>query len=209
MSAGAQAPRDADVLHRLRTATADEHARVEAALDLLDPGLTRARLSTALERLHGFWLAAEDRLDAWAVREPAAATAVDWPRRRRAHLFAADLEFLGHPAAARTPALPPVPGTDEALGRLYVLEGSSLGGRFIDRHLATLPAFAGVRLRAFSPYGEATGQMWHAFRAVVRRRVDAGGDPDRMVRAAVTTFGALAAWCSEDATEDFPAELPA
>lgn len=188
---------DADVLQPLRTATSADHARVEAALDLLDPALTPAGLSAALDALHGFWRAAEAGLDAWALRESASAAAVAWPRRRRAHLFAADLESLGAAPARATPSLPSVLGTDDALGRLYVLEGSTLGGRFIDRHLAVLPTFAGVQLRAFSPYGADTGRMWHAFRAVVRRRPAEGGDADRIVRAAVATFGALAAWCSD------------
>ena len=76
-----------------------------------------------------------------------------------------------------------------------MLEGSTLGGMFIDRHLAGLPQFAGVRLRAFSPYGAETGAMWHAFRRTTRDRVAAGGDADTMVASARDTFAALAAWC--------------
>src|SRR5919199_4888173 len=84
-----------DVLRTLRTATAREHEQVEAALDLMSPALDRARLTDVLGRLHAFWRAAEDGLDAWAERTPADAGAVDWPRRRRAALFAADLAALG------------------------------------------------------------------------------------------------------------------
>jgi heme oxygenase (biliverdin-IX-beta and delta-forming) len=80
-------------------------------------------------------------------------------------------------------------------GRLYVLEGSTLGGTFIDRHLTGLPGLAGVRLRAFSPYGARTGAMWHAFRGVARDRVARGGDPDVMLASATGTFRALADWC--------------
>jgi heme oxygenase len=88
-----------------------------------------------------------------------------------------------------------VAGTDEALGRLYVLEGCTLGGTFIDRHLAALPGLGGIRLRAFSPYGAETGAMWHAFRRATRDRVARGGDPDAMVSAATATFRSLASWC--------------
>jgi heme oxygenase len=88
-----------------------------------------------------------------------------------------------------------VAGTDEALGRLYVLEGSTLGGAFIDRHLAGLPGLGGIRLHAFSPYGAETGAMWHAFRQVTRDRVARGGDPAVMLDAATSTFRSLAAWC--------------
>jgi heme oxygenase len=187
---------DADVLTALRTATAAEHEQVESALALMDPELRRDRLVAVLGRLHAFWSAAETGLDGWARREPAAAETVDWARRRRAHLFADDLRALGAaPAPAPDPGLPAVGDTDQALGRLYVLEGSTLGGTFISRHLATLPTLGpGARVGAFSPYGTETGAMWHAYRRVTRERVAAGGDADRLVGAAVTTFGALATW---------------
>jgi heme oxygenase (biliverdin-IX-beta and delta-forming) len=184
-----------DVLHLLRTGTAEEHESVERILDLLDPDLDRSRLAGVLTRMHTFWRAAENALDDWAARFPEDADAVTWSARRRAGLFAADLDALGSTPAETVPALPPVIDTDDALGRLYVLEGSTLGGTFIDRHLAALPALDGVRLRAFSPYGSETGAMWHAFRRITRDRVADGGDAGAMLSAATGTFRALAAWC--------------
>jgi heme oxygenase (biliverdin-IX-beta and delta-forming) len=188
-----------DVLRQLRTGTAAEHESVEQILDLLDPELSRARLTGVLMRMHGFWRAAEAGLDDWAARCPADADAVAWRSRRRAQLFADDLRALGAAPSGEQPELPGVPGTDAALGRLYVLEGSTLGGTFIDRHLAGLPQLSGVRLRAFSPYGGETGAMWHAFRGVTRARVARGGDPDVMLAAATGTFRALARWCDPSA----------
>ena len=189
----------ADVLQLLRTGTATEHEDVERTLDLLDADLERSRLVEVLDRLHGFCAAAESGLDEWADRHPTDAAAVDWPRRRRAALFAEDLRALDTGTAADTaadrPLLPPVRGTDEALGRMYVLEGSTLGGTFIDRHLAGLPQLADVRLRAFTPYGTQTGAMWHAFRSATRHRVADGGDAGTVVAAARDTFAALAQWC--------------
>ena len=187
-----------DVLRELRTATAAEHERVETALALTDPHLDRDRVVAVLGRLHAFWRVADAGLDAWAARHPADAAALRWDRRRRAGLYAADLAALGAPPAADDlPALPDVPGTGEALGRLYVTEGSTLGGTFIDRHLATLPALAGgPRLRAFSPYGEDTGAMWAAFRRAARAHVAGGGDAARVVTAARATFAVLADWCA-------------
>ena len=189
---------DCDVLRRLRTGTAAEHAAVEQTLDLLDAGLTPPRLAAVLTRMHGFWLAAEAGLDRWAADDPAAAAAAQWAERRRAHLFAADLAALSAVPAGPvpTPSLAPVRDTDAALGRLYVLEGSTLGGVFIDRHLATLPQLAGTGpLRAFSPYGQRTGAMWHGYRTATRAHVAAGGDAGRVVAAAKETFTALATWC--------------
>ena len=184
-----------DVLRLLRAGTTAEHESVELTLDLLDPHLDRTRLTGVLTRMHGFWRAAEAGLDDWAARFPSDARAVTWSGRRRAGLFAADLDALGAAPADAEPALPPVGTTDDALGRLYVLEGSTLGGVFIDRHLDGLPSLSGVRLRAFTPYGPETGAMWHAFRRVTRDRVADGGDADAMLTAATATFRALADWC--------------
>ena len=187
---------DEDVLRRLRSETAAEHRAVEDTLDLLSADLTRDRLVDVLARMHGFWQAAEAGLDDWSANEPADAAGIGWERRRRSHLFADDLAALGAGPADVVPELPDVPDTDAALGRLYVLEGSSLGGVFIDRHLAGLPQLAATeRLTSFSPYGEQTGAMWRAFRTVTRARVADGGDAGRLVGAARQTFGALACWC--------------
>jgi heme oxygenase len=194
-------PRDesgaVDVLRELRTATASEHALVERTLGLMDADLDRPRLTGALAAMHGFWSAAEAGLDRWADRCPEDAARLDWSTRRRTALFAADLHTLGAEPDGRVAPLPAVAGTDEALGRLYVLEGSTLGGSFIDRHLAARAELTGgARLRAFSPYGERTGAMWHAFRAATRAHVAAGGDAARVVAAARTTFAVLADWCA-------------
>jgi heme oxygenase len=192
-----------DVMLALRTGTAAEHERLEQTLDLLDPGLTVPRLAAVLARMHAFWVAVERGLDAWAATHPRDAAAVEWPVRRRAHLFAADLAALGaaplaDPVAAAPTDLPTPAGTDQALGTLYVLEGSTLGGVLIDRHLGTLPALAGVRpLAAFSPYGDRTGARWAAFRRTVRDHVAGGGDVDAVVSAAGRTFRAMADRCRD------------
>lgn len=196
---------DDDVLRLLRTGTAAEHEDVERTLDLLDPSLTRHRLAQVLDAMHGFWRAAEAGLDDWAARCPTDAERVDWARRRRTSLFASDLRELGVPASGAAPLLPAVGGTDEALGRMYVLEGSTLGGVFIDRHLAALPELAGVTVRSFSPYGSETGAMWAAFRRTTRARVSAGGDAATMLASARTTFAGLAGWCRRTVVPGVPA----
>ncbi len=192
---------DEDVLRLLRTGTAAEHEDVERILDLLDPALGRPRLTQVLDLMHGFWRAAEDGLDRWAVQCPDDAAQLQWSRRRRTSLFADDLRRLGAEPSDRAPELPAVAGTDEALGRMYVLEGSTLGGVFIDRHLAGLPGLADIPIRAFSPYGGETGAMWAAFRRATRAWVAEGGDAATVLGSARTTFAGLAGWCR-------PASLP-
>ena len=189
--------RRADVLGELRTATAPEHQAVEDTLALLDPELSRDRLAGVLARMHGFWQAAEAGLDQWFATAPETAARLRWPVRRRAELFAADLRTLGTEPGGEVPDLPPVTCLEDALGRMYVLEGSTLGGVSIDRHLSGLPHLAATgSLGAFSPYGSETGALWADYRRATRQAVTDGARADLLVAAARQTFAALAAWCA-------------
>jgi heme oxygenase len=64
--------------------------------------------------------------------------------------------------------LPVIDSYARALGALYVLEGSTLGGRIIagmvSRQLNTLKG-----LSYFNGYGAETGKMWQAFKAFLNR----------------------------------------
>ncbi|MDX7950878.1 biliverdin-producing heme oxygenase [Lichenihabitans sp. Uapishka_5] len=113
----------------LRRVTRPWHDGVEAAFERFD---LRDR-----QGLSGFLLAQaravfplEQALDA------AGATALlpDWPARRRAAALRADLAALGLPAPI-APSGPFLPSRDHALGALYVLEGSRLGGRVLHRRV--------------------------------------------------------------------------
>jgi heme oxygenase (biliverdin-IX-beta and delta-forming) len=148
------------VINRLRNATGMLHDRIEkrfdAVAELADPALrplvirryaalhgpAHAALAPELDGVDGLDFASRSR--AWS--------AVRWP-----------------PSDAW--ATPPFPGPAdrwEALGVLYVVEGSTLGGRFILRELDT----KGIRspeLSFLDPYGRAGGRMWRALLAVLER----------------------------------------
>jgi len=55
----------------------------------------------------------------------------------------------------------------EALGILYVMEGSTLGGTMIAKKLEGNPHFSGKTFPYFRCYGERTGSMWKNFRFVL------------------------------------------
>lgn len=55
----------------------------------------------------------------------------------------------------------------EALGILYVMEGSTLGGNIIARNLAKNPNFQDVSFNYFGFYGEKTGPFWKNFKEVL------------------------------------------
>lgn len=150
-----------EIVDRLRDATRDLHAEVEEIAAVTQGGLERYLWFVG--RQYGFTAPLEALI---AAAPGIAETGLDVEQRRRAHLFAADLLHFGiHPGnLPRCVALPRVGSASRALGALYVLEGSTLGGAFLLNHLSrTLgitPAAGGSGL---SPYGHALREMWVAY----------------------------------------------
>ena len=113
----------------MRTATAPEHDRVDRAFDefdLSDRADYRAFLIAQAQPLATVE-AAVDTFDPSAILP-------DWPARRRVPLIAADLADLG---ATMPPAEPlHLSCHAAALGAIYVLEGSRLGGALLARNVS-------------------------------------------------------------------------
>lgn len=185
---------------KLRSVTRHLHQSVEDSLDLLATDLTSTRLRQVVARLSTFWYAAEAGVDAWAAASEEQARQIDWARRRRAHLFARQALALGASVGElgwdeSGPSLAAPVSTGGVLGRLYVLEGSTLGGQIIVRHLASVAGGRDHDWRCFTPYGDATGPMWIGLRRFTSQWVSDGGDLQAVVEEATATFGSLAAWC--------------
>ena len=227
MTGSARSEAPADVLIRLRRQTQAVHAEVEAALDLMAPRVPLDRYRAVLARLHGVHAAAEPGLDEWHRRgsgldqprldrplldrrrlgRPLPArpgldwALLDWPGRRKLARLEADLADVGldRRALAALPVapLPPVRSTPAALGTLYVLEGATLGGRVIGRHVGSLPGFPVRATRFLSGYGDDTGRRWHAWRRTTLEWV--GEDEARaaaVVAAGLAVFTCVRDWCA-------------
>jgi len=59
----------------------------------------------------------------------------------------------------------------EALGAMYVIEGSTLGGNVIARQLSKTKGFDQVTFHFFGCYGDQTGAMWKSFKEILDTRV--------------------------------------
>ncbi len=153
------------------------HERLEAGLrvvDRLSSPATRAELVRGYGRLHG---AADRALRPWLDETPG----LDYGGRRT-------------PAPAASDRFPPLTSEAEALGALYVLEGATLGGRIIRRELAVRGASL-TGLEFLDPYGEAAGDRWRSFLAVLELR--GADDPDGVERGAIAAFGFAEACLAE------------
>jgi heme oxygenase len=119
--------------------------------------------------------------------------------REKTAWLEADLAHFDRGATQRAalPLCEDLPGTDsrsEILGACYVLEGSTLGGQFIARHLREkLGMQPGEGDRYFRSYGPEVGSRWQAFRDELMRHSSPENDPE-IIAAAQRTFEKLGAW---------------
>jgi heme oxygenase (biliverdin-IX-beta and delta-forming) len=184
-----------DLLTRLKAETAIHHAQLENALDLMRESWSFDEYIALLEGFYGYVAAWENAVTA---HMPDHLRAFFNARRKTAWL-AADLAFLtgdarrvaGLPLAQDLPPLDTVGGL---LGSMYVVEGSTLGGRFIAPHVAKLFHLdTGHGNAYFEGYGERTGSMWNVFRDTASATVPAT-QYDMAVTSAIATFDGLHAW---------------
>jgi heme oxygenase len=188
------------LLQTLKSETRPHHERAERVVRLLSPELTPAGYRCHLEALYGLHAALEAVL---AARLAGLAAELRLSERWKLSWLEADLRALGHDEASlarlpRLPCPPALPDVPEALGSLYVLEGATLGGQLIHRHLSR--HFEGVPVGGFvffRAYGEAVGPMWKAFGEALTRACPEPALAPRVVRGAQDTFDAFEAWLRE------------
>jgi heme oxygenase len=97
-------------------------------------------------------------------------------------------------------SLPRLATISEALGCLYVLEGSTLGGKIITRHLKkVLPVDESQGCSFFNSYGDDVGRMWSTFLGILARHCQRHEDSDVVVYSACQTFASLDRWLSDAA----------
>ncbi len=188
------------MIHRLlKERTRDLHTTLEARLHvLLSAELSVGQYAAIQKNFYGFYKPLEDRLAAFVGRQD---PELQLEKRLKLPLLLDDLASLAvsAEALAKLPVcdrLPPVGTASQVLGCLYVLEGSTLGGSIITRHLKiVLPRNEGG-FSFFNSYGENVGQMWATFLAVLARHCEEHGDQEAIVDSACQTFACLERWFS-------------
>jgi heme oxygenase len=178
------------ILSRLKTETRESHLRVENDLAVMRPDLTIDHYGRVLARLHAFFAAWEPRVGALLDDEGF------FGPRRKVGLLDRDLEALGirRPEPVDSTVLPVLTNRLEALGSLYVLEGSTLGGQYIAKHAEqTLGLARGKGSAYFRSYGKAVAEHWRSFQQALEA-VSSPVSDDVVVAAAQSTFDRLHQW---------------
>jgi heme oxygenase len=189
--------------HRLRSETAALHRAAEKSLGIPDAVSDRFTYANLLISSLRFYSAAQSALDDARFAAGWARVGVVIAEHDRTGLLREDLGELDSvietgagPAsirrdrAAGSPAAEfDIPDFASALGWLYVIEGSSLGGRFIAP--AILERIGEVPVRFYRGDGRAHPAGWRAVQAALARVEQDDGDADAVVSGATAAFGAF------------------
>jgi heme oxygenase (biliverdin-IX-beta and delta-forming) len=190
-----------DLLSRLKHETSASHTRLENALDLMRSDLQRDEYIALLERFHGYVAPWEEALG--QCLPPSLKDFFD--ARRKTSLLVADLAVFREEraigACMLSEDLPRLHNLGAAFGSMYVMEGSTLGGRFIAPHIASLFGLRHGQGNAyFDGYGARTGSMWNTFRATAQAQVPES-QYDDAAAAAIATFESMQTWLCPALTE--------
>lgn len=193
------------IMSLLRAETQFAHKQLEQTkilARLFAPDFALAEYRDLLVRFYGFVAAIEplifDNLP--TSHQPVLA------HRLKADLLVQDLVALGMDVSAvshisRCDDLPQLDSFPHQMGALYVMEGSTLGGRVISKRLQErFGATVENKLNYYQAYGDNTGAEWKAFQTFMGKQFDEHGDGmATVIAAANATFTALYHWLDQPA----------
>jgi heme oxygenase len=177
----------------LKQATRTSHAELEKLM------ITRIRNTHTLpdylrllEIFYGFFKPVEEKIDAHIDR----GYLTDYASRRKSAAIMTDMTKLQPTVAERLcDNLPQITNTTESLGAMYVLEGSTLGGRIICKLLAdNMGAQSPASFSFFGGYGDSTEGMWMQFKEKLDNYTDDEKQHKQMIKAANETFVKFKEW---------------
>ena len=186
-------------IQRLRQETKADHRAVEDAVPLMHEGLDIAQYVQCLRQIYGVVAAWEER---------AAEIGPQWLQlalltRQRKPLLERDLAWFGVTEKDdRRPTLPEMNDLPSLFGAMYVMEGSTLGGQFIARHLeTTLHLSEGQGCSYFRGHGSQTGPLWKEFCEMLKLRIS-DEQTGAVVISAKAMFRTFGTWMQRKSAMD-------
>ncbi|MBO9585004.1 MAG: biliverdin-producing heme oxygenase [Flavobacterium sp.] len=178
-------------LNDLKTQTSDSHKKLEelpVSMSIMSPDMKIEDYRYYLSLMH------DVHNDTEGLIFPFFANAIeDLEQRRKKHLIENDLLFLNAPKmnsekVFETQGI----SVPFALGILYVVEGSTLGGRFILKNVSKFPELSGVQgVSYFNGYGEKTGSFWKSFLNFLSEYEQEHNCGDEIIEGAIFAFDSI------------------
>lgn len=178
------------ILAKLKEATRDQHDALENVVDVMNRTFSIDDYRTLLSKFHRFYSAVEPKMPADDLRTEG----FDIANRKKVPSLERDLEHLKGLDDARNATpwtdVPELNSVAKAFGAAYVMEGATLGGQVITRHLhehlGLTPEAGGA---FFNSYGKEVGPMWKQFGAAVTAFSERNPEhDDAIVESARQTF---------------------
>jgi len=175
----------------------DEAERRGPLHKIPDKNITLEEYKAILERLYGFVSVAEDTIH---TRLTDQCVGLDYEKRRRIGHLEKDLLFLGSSQESieqipRCTDLSYVETTPDALGCLYLFEGSRLGGLVLSKSLCEHFRFKDYQGYAyFCSNGFEVTFMWSSFKDFMETYVHKHGGGHEIMSSAQKGFALLNKW---------------
>jgi len=180
-----------DFLDRLKNHTAKSHQKLESlpvSASILSPNMLIADYCHYLSLMYDVHQSTQD------IIFPLLADVIpDLEERAKTQLINEDFSFLHYTKNKINPVFRDNDiNIPFALGILYVVEGSSLGGRFILKNLEKIPGLdQGYGVSYFTGYGNKTGSYWKTFLNQLTAYEQQNKVQDEIIKGAVYAFDSI------------------
>ncbi|MBE9461268.1 biliverdin-producing heme oxygenase [Dyadobacter subterraneus] len=186
-------------LKDLRGQTSESHDNLEEnkySKVILDPVVKMSDYQLYIAKLYGVTKACENDI------YPAISSVLtDIGQRFKSQLIEDDLRKTGFSKeqVANLPVFKFNPSsTADALGTMYVLEGSTLGGKILYKHInQVLRLNEETGASYFYGYGQQTGLLWKTFISTLANYAVEENCEQQIISSAISTFNAIGHWLNE------------
>lgn len=179
---------------KLKDATRDQHQNLENVVNVMNKLFDKKDYENLISKFYQFYSSIEPLIPA----DELSAAGFNFELRRKTQLLETDLAALGRAdiIASHKGIWNEVPPTDtaaKAFGACYVMEGATLGGQVIMRHLKQhLDISVENGGSFFNSYGERVGPMWKEFCSILTAFAENNGADDEIVESAKQIFDSFA-----------------
>jgi heme oxygenase len=178
---------------RLKEITSQSHKNLESlpvSVSIVSPSVTKEEYTHYLSLMHDVVKDAEENIF------PQLEGVINGvSERNKTHLLENDLAALGYPKKDFKKPLSVVKDKFSdafALGVMYVIEGSTLGGRFILKNInEALGYSAEDGAQYFAGYGNATGSHWKSFMNQMTQYEESSKNDTEIIAGANFAFDAI------------------
>jgi heme oxygenase len=179
---------------QLKESTHPSHQELEKKMvSIIRKIQTRQDYVKFLKLMYGYYSALEKRIQEYVSE-------MEIGKRRKAERLLEDISYFEATAIPDLcKELPPIQSHAEALGAMYVMEGSTMGGKIIAKMIAGQAGIDGPSgFSFFNGYGEDTGKMWEEFKAFLNKPFDEI-EKLNLILTANRTFNSFYKWIDKHA----------